>query len=571
MFPLAKTKVIFSGFHGDEQTSWGIGGAPDYFYANDFGLTGRYAYYDISGLPESQTDGQTVRISHLLSPNTVIELDASRLQAWRKLDIFPDDPIGWDMGGATYDNLRGVDDSGFVVMDGRYQNPVGYHTLGYWSRYDDTNTEWKFNSYIGSQVNKYVHIRSGFEFTQYFINHKNVSKMPARMDSALYVPYQGAFYVQSKLEFGGLIMNVGLRYDFYNPNDTLYKDLFDPLHGEKENTKTFSQLSPRLGISHPISDRSVLHLSYGHFFQRASFGSYGEGYDEYEQLGSHTTFRIGDEDLPQILGNRNLKPTKTVAFEIGFERSFANAFVLDITGYYKDIRNTIRATGIYTERGSYITNSNGNYADVKGFEISIRKVPTRTRFGTLWGHINYTTQIGITGRSGDPQAIVWDGSIQFDPSGDAINHNNPRLKAIFYYESPPNLPSLFSLFSGLSLSLEYQAVYPNKNLEGDIFRFEGEAYLRPTDQTTNLRVRKAINLMRGLVIIHPYLEVHNLFNDKWVYLGTLYRASEEGKEALIEHDFKDIPTHTSLRVCGGKSGMTSSLLVETIWPVFSNQ
>jgi hypothetical protein len=34
-----------------------------------------------------------------------------------------------------------------------------------------------------------------------------------------------------------------------------------------KKVKTKTQLNPRLGIAYPITDRGVIHFSYGHFFQ----------------------------------------------------------------------------------------------------------------------------------------------------------------------------------------------------------------------------------------------------------------------------------------------------------------
>ena len=59
-----------------------------------------------------------------------------------------------------------------------------------------------------------------------------------------------------------------------------------------------------------------------------------------------------------------------VSYEVGLERSFFDAIVLDLTGYYKDIRNTIRTITIETPNGIYRTNGNGDYADVRGVELS---------------------------------------------------------------------------------------------------------------------------------------------------------------------------------------------------------
>lgn len=533
-------RLTFSGFFGREKTSWGIGGPPDYFYAQSFGIDSRYAYYDFPGLPESQTDGQTLKLTHTLNTSTMYEIKLSRVHALRKVGIFPGDPIGFNASDATRDNLRAVDASGNPIPGG-YANRIGFHTLGYFFRYDDSNTEWTFSSYLSSQLNKYWQLKGGAELSYYRLDHFNQSKLPNRTDQQLYDPYQGAFYLQNKFEFGGLIMNAGLRYDFYNTNDVVYTGLFDPLNSPTEKTKLFSQLSPRLGISHPIDEKTVLHFSYGHFFQRASFGDYGEGNSQAN--GSLTTFIVDGTNTPWVLGNRNIKPEKTIAYEVGIERNFADVFVVDVTGYYKDIRNTVRVTTIESPIGIYRTNTNGDYADVRGVELSLRKLPLYYSWGSLSGYINFTTQRGISGRSGDPVVISPTG-VRFAPSGDFIIHNNPRLKAGIFYQTPRDWRFLFGAFKNIIVSLDYQTVFPNEQLLQDFFLFEGQKHLRPTDKLANLRLKKEISLLDKKIKLSPYLEVHNLFNDAWINLAAFESASQEDQRRFVQSGFEDLPVRT---------------------------
>lgn len=533
------TKLCLAGFWGNEKTSWGIGWI-DTWYMQRFGLNSRYAYYDYAGLPETRTNGQTLTFSNVLSPNTMYEIRVNRVFAKRKVWPFPDDPIGWSATEATYDYLRAVDSLGYAIQGG-YSNAIGHHTLGYYSRYDDENTEWNMSGYLGSQFNKYLYLKSGFEFTFYNLDHYNHAKFPDRTDDNVYNPYQGAIYAQNKLEFGGLIMNLGFRFDFYNPNDYNYEDLFNPLNSEKKKTKIFTQLSPRLGISHPIDEKTVLHFSYGHFFQRSTFGDYGEGNDDWNQQGSLTTFVIDGTTFPGVLGNRSIKPMKTVAYEVGIERNFAENFLLDITGFYKDIRNTIRTVTIETPYGIYTTNGNGNYADVRGVEFSLRKTPSMTKFGAFWGYVNFTAQIGIWGSSGDPNVIRYDGTIRYPSSGDFIAHNNPRLKMGLFYQTPSTWNSIAGIFKDITMSLNFEASYPNEKLRQDYFLYGGKKYLRPADKNTNFRMKKQISLMDGAIRLNPYLEVHNLFNEKWLNLGTFENASFEDQQQFVDTDFDFIP------------------------------
>ncbi len=533
-------KLQLSGFFGSEETSWGVEGPPDFFYAQNFGVDSRYAFFDFPGFPTTRTDGQTLRFTHVLNTKSMYEIKLSRVAAKRKVDVFPGDPIGFDAADATRDNLRAVDENGNPIPGG-FANRIGFHTTGYFFRFDDFNTEWNFKGDFNSQINKSWELKTGLHLTAYDLDHFNQSKLPDRTDDNVYKPYQGALYFQNKLEFGGLIANAGLRLDFYDPNEVVFEDLFDPLNGPTRDAKTFAQLSPRLGISHPIDERTVLHFSYGHFFQRAPFGDTGEGNSPDEQLGSLTTFIVDDSSSFWVLGNRELEPRKTVAYEVGVERNFADLFVLTVTGFYKDIRNTIRSISVIGPTGTYATNGNGDYADVRGFELSLRKTPSPANFGTLWGYANFTTQQGVNGRSGEPVAISQDG-VRFAPSGDFIVHNNPRLKAGLFYETPANWTFLKGALKDISLSLEYQAVFPNADLLQDFFVFEGKKHLRDPDQNVDLRLSKEIFLSRPNIHIRPYIEVTNLFNHQWLNLSAFERASRADQRRFVESDFEFLPS-----------------------------
>jgi len=537
-------KLNYSGFWSKDKTSWGVNNLPGAWYLSNFGLNSRYAYFDIEGLPHSSTSSQSLIFSHGLSTNTLYEITLSRVEAVRKVTVFPDDPIGWEASGPDRDNLRAVDSLGNPIPGG-YSNRIGYHTQGYYYRYHDRNQEWNLNGFMSSQINKFWQVKTGLDFTYYRMDHFNEAKFPTRYDDRIYRPYQGALYFQNKLEFGGFIMNAGLRLDFYNPNDTVYTDNFDPLGSETKPTKTFTQLSPRLGVSHPIDEYTVLHFSYGHFFQRPPFGDYGEGNDFTQQRGNLTTFIVEESNTPWVLGNRELEPRKTVSYEVGLERNLWDLFVVGGTVYYKDIRNTIRPITIEGENNLYATNGNGDYADVRGVELSMRKLPTPSSFGTLWGYLNFTTRQGVYGRSGDPKVLRYDGTVKYGPSGDNIDYNNPRLKWAVYYRTPGKLPALSSVFGGITFSLEHLSVYPNEYIRSDYFSYEGDKYLRPPDRNTDLRIKKSVSFGKNRITLSPYIEVHNVFNSQWIDLETFEGASLEDQEKFVKSDFDYLPSQTA--------------------------
>ena len=63
-----------------------------------------------------------------------------------------------------------------------------------------------------------------------------------------------------------MIVNVGVRYDFFDPDDDYIADLLNP-EDERIPASKKSMVSPRLGVSFPITDEGILHFSYGHFYQ----------------------------------------------------------------------------------------------------------------------------------------------------------------------------------------------------------------------------------------------------------------------------------------------------------------
>ena len=214
-------KLMLSGFYGRKAAGWGFAGDDDYsvggypFWAEAFGVDSRYAYYDLAGYPTSSTNGQTLQFSHVVNASTLWELKLVRVQALRELGTFPADSIGFSASDAARDQLRAVTPSGNPIPGGN-ANRIGYHTSGYLFRYDDDNTEWQLEGYLSSQLNKYLHLKTGVDFSYYQLDHFNQTKFPnpGATDDRLYDPYQGAVYGQGKLELGGLILNAGLGYKF---------------------------------------------------------------------------------------------------------------------------------------------------------------------------------------------------------------------------------------------------------------------------------------------------------------------------------------------------------------------
>ncbi len=213
-------------------------------------------------------------------------------------------------------------------------------------------------------------------------------------------PYEGHLYAQDKLEYPGLIVNAGVRVDFFDQNRRAPKNRYDPLafetttpghdptkplgypgNPERVRTKLQVAFAPRLGVSHPINENSVLHFVYGHFYQRPSWTKmFGFPFVNYTEeantvLDPYANQITYMEEWQGWYGNPEIGFERTIQYELGIDNSIANKFRLDLTGYYKDAsREADVITGVYaaqynTTKALMISNS--GYSDVRGIETKL--------------------------------------------------------------------------------------------------------------------------------------------------------------------------------------------------------
>ena len=211
-------------------------------------------------------------------------------------------------------------------------------------------------------------------------------------------PLRAAVYIQDKLETKGFIMNAGLRLDYSNSNtdwwnvDPYDNTFFSAKYSEDNNydmtkSKPQWQLSPRLGISHPITENSKLFFNYGHFKQMPS----------YETL--FQTARATDGRM-YTFGDPNLTLAKTISYELGYDHSLFNAFLIQVAAFYHDIFDKQDQTRYTAISGIvYQRTTSNDYEDIRGFELTLRKMTGR--WWTFFG--NYTYQVTTRGHFGRDQ------------------------------------------------------------------------------------------------------------------------------------------------------------------------
>jgi len=191
-------------------------------------------------------------------------------------------------------------------------------------------------------------------------------------------PVEAAAYFQDKIELRSLVVNLGLRLDYSNQRSPYRADPLDPTSVVESTPKT--QWSPRLGVAHPISDRTTLHFSYGHFFQIPT----------YDRFFENSQYDIAVRE--PLFGNPNLDAERKISYEVGLAHQFTETLAGTFTAQYTDVTGLI-GTQYYFPfvEGRYVGYTiyvNDDYANTRGFEVSL--VLRRTNH--VAGSLTYTYQ-----------------------------------------------------------------------------------------------------------------------------------------------------------------------------------
>lgn len=331
---------------------------------------------------------------NVVSSQTFFETDVAWYRTQEKSYVY-DDP--YDPAFPVY--TRKLQSSGSAFLAGGAEDVHSQRELRYWL--------WK-GDYV-SQIDNNHQIKLGFEGkrNRLWVNNfgiqddqtTNYKPKPVYYGSSEFAnvilnPIEGSVYVQDKMEFKSLIVNLGVRFDYFDSKGNI---LVDPLTlSTTVHTKAADpefQLSPRFGLAFPITDKGVLHLSYGHFFQIPQF----------DLMYLNPSYNINATESFQV-GNPGLRSERTVAYELGLQQQVAEEIGIDVTMYYKDVRNLIGTQIFDIGNGNkYSQYVNQDYGNTRGFILSIDK-RLSDGFGAT---VDYTYQIA-KGNASDPNSVFLD-------------------------------------------------------------------------------------------------------------------------------------------------------------------
>ncbi|HVP40304.1 MAG TPA: TonB-dependent receptor [Candidatus Saccharimonadales bacterium] len=225
-------------------------------------------------------------------------------------------------------------------------------------------------------------------------------------------PATGVAFLRDKIEYEGFVADVGLRWDVFIPGSvadaaidseladsasrpnisrtvaTGYRDETFNLFGRRAK----GHLSPRISVSHPITDRDNFYFNYGEFTQWPAY------YYIYSKMGS-----LSSENFPQI-GNLNLDPTVSIQYELGGRHQISDYLAANVSFYQKDtygyptLAYSQRSQGNSTAPFSIYLNS--DFSRSRGIEVEIER--RRSKFYSALVTYEYST---IRAKSSTPNQL----------------------------------------------------------------------------------------------------------------------------------------------------------------------
>ncbi|MFQ6007854.1 MAG: carboxypeptidase-like regulatory domain-containing protein [bacterium] len=345
-------------------------------------------------------------------------------------------------------------------------------------------------------------------------------------------PKYFSFYAQDKFEASDLVINAGLRVDVFD-NDDIEFNLENPpwdrdLRGLDldvvKKHKADVEVSPRIGLAFPVTDRTVFHLQYGRFVQAPRLTDLYNGQSWYDAIFiGGTSFQGGNVGA-------GLEPEKTTQYEIGFSQQFTDNAAFDVTAFYKNIRDQLQLLRVVVDPASPATDynmlTNGDFSTTSGVELSM----TLRRTARVAAQLNYTFSRSLGTGSIPADAISGIELGRETPTViSPLDFHRPHIGSInfdYRFGRGDGGPILQQL--GLNLLLTFSSGHPYTLTEGD-FGQQDESFggqitdprsrrplenvngsLTPWNWTINLRLDKTIDF--GRFDANFYIYVQNLTN-----------------------------------------------------------
>jgi len=364
---------------------------------------GEWAYYQVDSsyvpmntadhLPVFQEDYLQTAVAwkHILAVSTVYNVRLSR-QEWRSSnDVLDRQPWEYEQLPNQYYDSGNRIDGAYYATNGDYPAYEKKRTVTYTLNGDISKRAGAHEFMAGGDIN---YNDLGFLKTTFPNVVTGTGLYGFDRDEFRFFNPEGSFFVQDRWKYQGLVLNAGVRYDNFSVGKQI------PSADVIDRVKT--QISPRIGVAYPITERDVMSFHYGRLFQ----------------VPDREVIYQGRLPSSQVRGNPNLEPQTTISYQLGVQHMLSNSVFGQFGVYFKDIFGLLTTVpeevpGLPNPVETYV---NGDYASARGLDFTLIK---RFSHGFGW-EVNYSYG-HVTGTASDPNRALQDqGNLrdQFKPTSE---------------------------------------------------------------------------------------------------------------------------------------------------------
>jgi outer membrane receptor protein involved in Fe transport len=339
-----------------------------------------------------------------------------------------------------------------------------------------------------------------------------------------YTPLDGALWVQTRFDYKSILFQPGVRFDFISPNAQVspakrstYAQVVESIRSGEDASLKF-QVSPRIGVSYPVTDQSQFRVSFAMMFKMPDFNRMFDNAYGSSARGN------------QIFGNPDIDPQKVFNYEIGYQAQFAEMYFLDVVAFYRDVYNQVGISFIPAVPSPFLLYTVQEYGNVRGLEVSL----SRDLADNVAANVNYTLQRAV-GTASSPEANYgtliggtdpYTGESRTVPlaeyplSYDQTHKINASLSLVWGNDEGPTIGGLnllenttLTITGTFNSGLPYTRLNTRGEQEGEFF-----AERQPSFYTTEAHLERGFRLAdilgegAGNLEISLFADVFNLLN-----------------------------------------------------------